>query len=298
MMTQGKRIGRKTFFTQRMRRFVSLSLLFLLTFTAVAAKSDKVIRILAIGNSFSEDAVEQYLYELGKDAGYELIIGNAYRGGQGFESHWKDVSTFANTFEYRKVVKGTKTNRKGCSLRSMIEDEPWDYITFQQASHDSGLPETYEPCLTYLIEYVKWYATNKDVKLGFHMTWAYSQDSTHPGFAHYGNDQMTMYNCIVTTVKPTMKRHPELSFIIPTGTAVQNARTSRLGDTLNRDGFHLDYNIGRYTAACTWFETILGRNAMHNNYRPASVTAEDAVIARRAAHYAVRKPFEIHTIKQ
>ncbi len=281
---------------QKTRRFLSLLLIILLTVTAVAAKNGKVIRILAIGNSFSEDAVEQYLYELGKDAGYEFIIGNAYRGGQGFESHWKDVSTFANTFEYRKVVKGEKTNRKNCSLRSMIEDEPWDYITFQQASHDSGLPGTYEPCLTYLIEYVKWYATNKDVKLGFHLTWAYAQNSTHPGFAHYGNDQMTMYNSIIAAVKPTMKRHPELSFLVPSGTAVQDARTSRLGDTLNRDGFHLDFNVGRYTAACTWYETITGKNVMRNAYRPASVTAEDAVIARKAAHYAVKKPFEIHTI--
>ena len=43
----------------------------------------KDIRILAIGNSFSEDAIEQYLYELALEGGDNLIIGNAYRGGQG-----------------------------------------------------------------------------------------------------------------------------------------------------------------------------------------------------------------------
>ena len=40
----------------------------------------KDIRILAIGNSFSEDAIEQYLYELALEGGDNLIIGNAYRG--------------------------------------------------------------------------------------------------------------------------------------------------------------------------------------------------------------------------
>lgn len=37
--------------------------------------------------------------------------------------------------------------------------------------------------------------------------------------------------------------------IIPTGTAIQNARTSFVGDHMNRDGYHLDLKIGRYTAA-------------------------------------------------
>ena len=77
-------------------------LFILITFLMFAisnANATKVIRILAIGNSFSEDAVEQYLYDLGKDAGYELIIGNAYRGGQGLESHWKEAMSDGNSFE-------------------------------------------------------------------------------------------------------------------------------------------------------------------------------------------------------
>lgn len=280
-----------------MKRFLSLLVLVLFAFTTVSAKSEKVIRILAIGNSFSEDAVEQYLYELGKDAGYELIIGNAYRGGQGLESHWKDITTYANTFEYRKVVKGVKTNIRKQSLRSIIEDEPWDYITLQQVSQDSGRPETFEPFLTHMINYVKLYAKNKNMKLGYHMTWAYSKSSSHGGFANYGRDQMTMYNAICNTVKEKVRKHKEFSFIVPSGTAIQNARTSRLGDTLNRDGFHLDYNVGRYTAACTWFEAVLHKNVVHNGYKPNTVLPENAKIARKAAHYARRSPFKIHVIK-
>ena len=45
-----------------------------------AKKGDGVIRILAIGNSFSQDAVEQYLYELFDAAGIKVIIGNMYIG--------------------------------------------------------------------------------------------------------------------------------------------------------------------------------------------------------------------------
>ena len=41
-------------------------------------KDDGVVRILAIGNSFSQDAVEQYLYELFDAAGTKVVIGNMY----------------------------------------------------------------------------------------------------------------------------------------------------------------------------------------------------------------------------
>ena len=169
-------------------------LFILITFLVLAisnANATKVIRILAIGNSFSEDAVEQYLYDLGKDAGYELIIGNAYRGGQGLESHWKEAMSDGNSFEYRKIIQGKKYNRHHQTLKSIITDESWDYITLQQVSQDSGNPDTYEPFLTNLIAYVKSLATNDRMKLGFHMTWAYSGDSTHSGRQHHRSLQVS-----------------------------------------------------------------------------------------------------------
>ncbi len=40
---------------------------------------------------------------------------------------------------------------------------------------------------------------------------------------------------------------------LPTaGTAIQNLRTSYMGDTLTRDGYHLEVNTGRYTVSMTW----------------------------------------------
>ena len=55
------------------------------------------------------------------------------------------------------------------------------------------------------------------------------------------------------------------------GTAIQNARTSFVGDHMNRDGYHLDLKIGRYTAACTWFEKIFERNVVGNPYYPEAL---------------------------
>lgn len=59
-----------------------------------------------------------------------------------------------------------------------------------------------------------------------------------------------MYHAIVDAVKKAGKAY-KIKMIIPTGTAIQNARTSFIGDHMNRDGHHLDVKVGRYTAACT-----------------------------------------------
>ena len=81
--------------------------------------------------------------------------------------------------------------------------------------------------------------------------------------------------------------------IIPTGTAIQNARTSFVGDHMNRDGYHLDLKIGRYTAACTWFEKIFERNVVGNPYYPEGMNYDQREVAQKAAHGAVLHPDRI-----
>ena len=199
--------------------FILLSMLHI---GALWAQTD-TIRVLAIGNSFSQDAVEQYLYELGREVGVELIIGNGYRAGQGFASHWRDVTEENNTFEYRKVVRGMRTNKPHSSLRTLVEDEPWDYITVQQASPESGLYGTFEPCISELLSYASALCPNPDVQMGYHMTWSYAMDSTHGGYANYGSNQQTMYDSICQSVQQALAIHPEMVLMVPSGTAIQNA---------------------------------------------------------------------------
>jgi len=272
-----------------------LLLFFLLTVLTSSSQGLPTLRVLAVGNSFSEDAVEQYLYELGHEAGVNLIIGNGYRGGQSLASHWKDVVTQTNSFQYRKIVDGTKTNRPGTSLSEMLTDEPWDVITFQQLSQESGLPDTYEPYLSMLIGYAKALARVDSVKMGFQQTWAYAKDSSHSGFANYDRSQAYMYACIVAAVEKAVRSHDELTFYIPTGTAVQNARATSLATSypsqdFTRDGYHLDYVVGRYIAACTWLEALTGISPVGLSYRPEGLTAKQAALAQKAAHAAILVP--------
>lgn len=287
-----------------MRKIVSLFIVGLFALVA-AAQQRPVLRVLAIGNSFSEDAVEHYLWELGQEAGIDFVIGNAYRGGWSLAAHWKDASTRAANTDYRKVVNGRRTNMGKRTIKDIVTDEPWDVITLQQVSQEAGREESYEPSLSLMIGYVKALATNDSVRLGFHQTWAYAQDSSHGGFANYDRNQFLMYASIVAAVEEAMQNHRgDLQFYIPVGTAIQNARTTELADPvigdaqpvnreLTRDGFHLNYTIGRYIAACTWFEALTGISSVGLKSRPKGVTPVQAELAQRAAHAAIEVPVAV-----
>lgn len=274
-----------------------LFLLIVLAFTiGLQTTVARTIKILAIGNSFSEDAIEQYLHELADADGIETIIGNLFIGGCSLERHMQCVNGNLPDYRYRKIgVDGVTKETPKCDIARAIADEEWDYVSVQQASHFSGDYTTYQPYLSQLVAYVKAH-TKKDVKIVFHQTWAYAQNSDHGGFKRYGNSQKQMYDAINGALKQVIKDiHPDV--IVPSGTAIQNARTSSIGDNMNRDGYHLNLLYGRYTAACTWFQAIFKRSVVGNSYAPEGVTAEQKTIAQKAASAAVKHKFKVTQIK-
>ncbi len=256
-----------------------------------------VIKILAIGNSFSADAAESYVDDLAKADGLQLIIANMYIGGCSLETHWKNAENDLPAYSYRKIINGDTTVVAKQKLITAIQDEDWDYITFQQASTYSGLIDSYFPYLTNLLAYTQQLVTNPDVQFAFHQTWAYAANSTHKGFMNYNNDQQQMYAAIVSTVNTAVKK-AGINIIIPSGTAIQNGRTTFIGDNFCRDGYHLSLGLGRFTAACVWYEKLLKRPVIQNSFIPSGVTPEEAKVAKYAAHYAVKQPDSVTPMKK
>lgn len=253
------------------------------------------VRILAIGNSFSQDAVEQYFYELAHAAGIEVVVGNLYIGGCDLDRHYENLQSDADAYEYRKVVAGRKTNRAKTRLSEAFADEPWDYVSLQQASGKSGQYNTYA-VLPQVIGHIT--STLPDATLIWHQTWAYASSSNHADFPAYGKNQMTMYNAIIDASRRAMTDNTAMKLIVPSGTAIQNARTTYVGDIFNRDGYHLEVTYGRYTAACTWFEAIFGIDVTTTAYAPSTVSDEMAAIARLSAHRAVTSPYTVTEITE
>jgi len=252
----------------------------------------KTIKILAIGNSFSQDAVQTYLYDIAKAEDIEVIIGNMYIGGCSLETHWGNIVADKGAYSYRKIgTDGKMVTTEGKTISAALADENWDYISLQQASPESGIYSTYEKDLPSLVNYLREVAKVK-ATLMLHQTWAYAKTSDHSGFSNYGRDQMAMYNSIVGAVWKAADL-VDIDLIIPAGTAIQNGRTSYIGDKFCRDGYHLEVTYGRYTAACTWFDKIFNKTVVGNKYAPASISTYNRKIAQHAAHYAVLKPKEV-----
>ena len=273
-------------------KIVVICMCILLLLAGGVYAQQKTVRILAIGNSFSQDAVEQYLHELAEAEGISTIIGNMFIGGCSLERHVKNARDNAPAYAYREIGTDGKKREKGkMSLEAVLADEDWDYVSLQQASPFSGMYETYEASLPELIEYVK-ARLPKKTKLMLHQTWAYASTSKHSGFKNYNCNQLTMYQAIANAVKKAAKAN-KIKIVIPSGTAIQNARTSFIGDHLNRDGYHLDVKIGRYTAACTWFERIFKHNVVGNPYAPEGLDEVRKAVAQKAAHAAVKHPYKV-----
>lgn len=237
------------------------------------------IKILAVGNSFSDDGME-YLWHVLTDAGVEKVtLGNLYIGGCTVDMHWNNIQNDAKAYSYRRNTDGEWITRTD-SLKNALLEEEWDVITVQQVSHLAGKPESMNN-LHNVVEYLNENKTNPNAKFLWHMTWAYQKTSRHSGFLGYNMDQMTMYNAIVSTAKGIMESEPLFEGYIPCGTAIQNLRTTKVGDTLTRDGHHSSLDYGRYTLALTWMTAITGISPEKVDWVPSQydyLSADDGII--------------------
>lgn len=247
------------------------------------------LNVLCIGNSFSIDAVENNLVELAAERGVKLTVGNLYIGGCSLERHALNMRGDSAVYSYRLMrlsPDGGHAERivtDSVSILHALTSGEWDIVTMQQASHYSGQWFTYEPWLTELIDSVTNHISDR-TKLFWYMTWAYQQDATHPAFQpNYNGSQAYMYDEICGCNRQLLNRHHFDGFI-PGGVAVQQARMTKLGDTLCRDGYHLSYTCGRYLMACLWLEVLTGRSALGCTYMPEGMSDEQRIITQNVAH--------------
>lgn len=251
---------------------------------------DSVVRILALGNSFSEDALDTYFHSVCRAAGKKVIVGDMIIGGCTIDRHLLDARADSADYRFRRTgLNGTQITVDRVRPSQSIGSDSWDYVCFQQASAQSGHYSSYAS-LPALIAFVDSLVTGHP-RYMWHQTWAYAPASTHPAFPSYGSDQHMMYDSIMSANRRALADNPVISVLIPSGTAIQKARAASGNPDFTRDGYHLDNIIGRYIAACTWFEAIFGEPVIGNGYIPDGLSTEEARFAQKVAHEACLDPF-------
>lgn len=237
------------------------------------------MKILSIGNSFSKDA-QAYLTPLAAADGVELTCVNLMIGGCSLARHAANLLSEERPYGYEVCGEWQKM----VSLREGLSHESWDVVTLQQYSLHSGLPETYQPHMDVLHDYVR--RQHPSAQIWVHETWAYEQgDRSYAGEQPTYADQADMYARLHAAYTEAAARYG-LS-VIPAGTAVQRARQTIAafdvnagGLSLNRDGHHLSWFYGRYLAAAVWYHTLTGRTVSGNTFLPAidGVTPDVGII--------------------
>ncbi len=255
---------------------------------------DGVLRILLIGNSFSEDTFE-YLWEICNSLDINAEIGLCWIGGKQLDDHYAYLTNLRNVYEYRlKTTEngGVLHSRMGVTMDTAVTDRDWDVISLQQGySWDSSTYSKLGPIATYLREH---YLQDKPTQINFLMTWALPDAGPGCMLFDYYDSQAEMYAAIVSAMKNNVM--PLDLPIIPSGTAIQNARSSYLGDTLNRDVQHLSYGLGRYISGLTYFKKVTGLTIPANVFAPTgnyAVSARDKAVAIEAANNAIEHPLEV-----
>lgn len=237
------------------------------------------MKILSIGNSFSEDA-QKYLHQIASEDGVEIYCANLYIGGCSLETHYNNIKD--NNADYDYQINGEHTDEK-ISIKDALLREDWNIVTVQQVSSYSGMIDTYYPFITEIIKYIKKLRPKAEIML--HQTWSYENGSDHGAFPNYNCDSNIMYEQIIKTNREVAERE-NIKTIFPDGEIINELRKTKTfdyqngGASLCRDKFHMDFIFGRYALSLTWYKVLTGNNVTLNSYMPPFETNDPSNIEK------------------
>ena len=229
------------------------------------SEEDNTVSILGIGNSYTIDSMwmlgEVYQAE---NPGKNVKLGIAYRSGETLSGHVTNISA-GNTYHYLYWDSATDTWTVTAeqTLQQILKAQKWETVSMQQGSSGSGRATTYNGDIQTIQTYVK-------EQLGYtptftwNMTWAYPMEDIEDNYTlenapnansfttYYQNSQAVMYKAIVDAVQTKILPDATFEYLMPVGTAIQNANATLTDFELYRDYTHLS-DLSRLMAAYTWY---------------------------------------------
>ena len=236
------------------------------------------MKILCIGNSFSQDAAA-CLNRAAKSQGIEIRTENLYIGGCPLERHYGNMTSGENAYELE--INGEKTD-KNISLNEALEKDKWDIVTIQQVSHFSAFYSTYQPFALALVRFIR--RKQPQAKVFIHQTWAYEEGSQRlydNGFT----ERKEMFAKIKESYALAAK-DCDADGLIPSGQVFENMAAR--GIRCHRDTFHASLGAGRYALALTWIKALTGADINENTFKDTAepLTADEIDKIKEAVNEA------------
>lgn len=235
------------------------------------------MKVLAIGNSFSEDAT-RYLHQIAKADGTDLLVFNMFIPGCPLRKHYMNMLSDEKAYIIHfngETIPGLKF-----SLKETLISNEWDIVTLQQVSCFSPDYKTYQPYLDALAEFVRKYAPQ--AKIYMHHVWAYADGS--PLLEKYNfKSAKDMYEKGKKAYAKAAKAiHAD--GIIHSGDAMQAALKKGV-EKIHRDTYHATYGFGRYLLGLVWYKTLTGNSVLENtlNEFDEPISEKEIAIAKEIA---------------
>ncbi len=303
------------------RTFYTFLLIFCFCYHAEASDSILTkpnLKVLDIGNSYTDDATAMLpliVKYSGADVS-DMCLYSATRGSGSFKT-WYDKYYDNDTISYTiakvlggidaNITTGTEEGYTGRLFREVLEKEKWDLIIIHQLSRYAPYYDEWGTTgkggyLNEFLDLIK--ELQPQATIGFLLVHSYWDE-------YSGNKEKSSYERwkkIADSVKRLCEDY-SINFVIPYGTAIENLRSSSLNNEydLTRDGTHCSFGLGRYAAACCYYESliaprsgisVLGNPARYNasklnsKYPAISVTDENALLAQKAAVCATERWYD------
>ena len=238
----------------------------------------KVLKVLTLGHSLAVDcgnALNRVFYYQGIGDYEEVYIGTLYYSGCPIYKHVNFMT--ANSPEYSLYLSSTKTPdqpptiMKDVTMKDAVSFEYWDIIIMQGGVFEIAKDTTFtDGKIQQIQEYVLQYTHNPAVYFAWHMAWAtptnnelrdkypYDPNSYYVSYTQFDDNRDIFYQNIARCVGEYIVPDDTFKFLIPSGTALENALTSYLEETdLHRDYAHAS-DFGRIIASYTWYCAIMG----------------------------------------
>ena len=249
------------------------------------------LKLLTIGSGLANQSANEALIQLANSTGKNLVICNIYQDNASLYTHIRSMVNGNKAYAYKRIDKELKANnQRDMGIRDVIGSENWDFIAIEESVDSAGFAKGYDANLASVIENCKAWSTNPHLKIFLHQPWAYSKESVAPGFQAFDRDQDKMFNAIAAASK---KAAGKVDKIVPVGTAIQNGRTTYLGESVVNGDINLNATSGQVIAALTWYEVLFGVDVTKAPINIEGMSENVNNMYKQSAHAAVTAPDKV-----
>lgn len=239
----------------------------------------KCLKVLTLGHSLAVDS-NHMLCRIAAAEGYQgLKIGTLYYSGCYLGRHVQYLKN--NEPAYNLYISSTDdpdtppTVTNTVTMEYALQLDHWDIIVMQGGVFEIADDDYFKFGNIQIIQaYVKEKCPNPNVRFAWHMAWAppvtdslrnqytYPDDYYRKQYLQYDDKRSVVYQSITDCVKNNIVNDATFEFLIPTGTAMENALSSYWEETdLHRDFVHAT-DLARVMNGYLWYCKLAGVEAL------------------------------------